>query len=112
MRIAAAVTALLLAACGGQDPAPHAGARSEDLRSAPEATQGKVTICHIPPGNPENRHEITVGVPAVQAHLNHGDFVGTCEPSCKPAGSRCRTTEECCPGLLCVPASGLCGGAG
>ena len=34
---------------------------------------GKVTICHIPPGNPENAHEITVGASAVPAHLAHGD---------------------------------------
>jgi ABC-type sugar transport system substrate-binding protein len=33
----------------------------------------KVTICHIPPGNPENAHEITVGASAVPAHLAHGD---------------------------------------
>jgi hypothetical protein len=40
----------------------------------------KVTICHIPPGNPENAHEITVGAPAVPAHLAHGDLVGSCTP--------------------------------
>jgi hypothetical protein len=41
--------------------------------------QQKVTICHVPPGNPDNAHEITVGAPAVPAHLAHGDFLGTCE---------------------------------
>jgi hypothetical protein len=40
---------------------------------------GKVTICHIPPGNPENAHEITVSVSAVPAHLAHGDRLSTCE---------------------------------
>jgi hypothetical protein len=41
----------------------------------------KVTICHVPPGNPENAHTITVGEPALRAHLeNHGgDFLGPCE---------------------------------
>jgi|GEM_PF-1000897 hypothetical protein len=39
---------------------------------------GKVTICHIPPGNPENAHEITVSVSAVPAHLAHGDRLFTC----------------------------------
>jgi len=40
----------------------------------------KVTICHIPPGNPGNAHTITVGSPAVRAHEAHGDFVdGSCE---------------------------------
>lgn len=36
----------------------------------------KVTICHLPPGNPSNVQLITVGAPAVPAHLaNHGDAV-------------------------------------
>ena len=39
----------------------------------------KVTICHIPPGNPDNAHEITVSISAVPAHLAHGDDLGTCE---------------------------------
>jgi hypothetical protein len=39
----------------------------------------KVTICHIPPGNPDNRHEITVSIFAVPAHVMlHGDNVGQC----------------------------------
>jgi hypothetical protein len=39
----------------------------------------KVTICHIPPGNPENAHTITVGAPAVEAHVTlHGDTIGEC----------------------------------
>jgi hypothetical protein len=40
----------------------------------------KVTICHVPPGNPENAHTITVGFPAVAPHLAlHGDSIGACE---------------------------------
>ena len=39
----------------------------------------KVTICHIPPGNPDNAHTITIGAPAVEAHLNHGDTLGECK---------------------------------
>jgi hypothetical protein len=38
----------------------------------------KVTICHIPPGNPGNAHTITVGASAVDAHLGHGDYLGPC----------------------------------
>ena len=40
----------------------------------------KVTICHVPPGNPENAHSITIGEPAVAHHLaNHpGDSIGEC----------------------------------
>ena len=38
----------------------------------------KVEICHIPPGNPENAHTISVNINALQAHLNHGDYEGPC----------------------------------
>lgn len=38
----------------------------------------KVTICHIPPGNPENPQTITVSENAVSAHLAHGDTLGPC----------------------------------
>ncbi len=40
--------------------------------------QDKVTLCHIPPGNPDARHTITVGAPAEDAHLAHGDSLGVC----------------------------------
>ena len=39
---------------------------------------GKVTICHIPPGNPSARHTITVGESAWSAHRGHGDQRGAC----------------------------------
>lgn len=42
----------------------------------------KVVICHIPPGNPENAHEIEVSVNAVDAHLAHGDNLGACPCDC------------------------------
>lgn len=38
-----------------------------------------VTICHNPPGNPDNPQTITVGQPSVlNAHLEHGDSLGAC----------------------------------
>jgi hypothetical protein len=41
----------------------------------------KQLVCHIPPGNPANAHEICVGNAAVEPHvLNHGDLVGPCDP--------------------------------
>ncbi|HSB56209.1 MAG TPA: hypothetical protein VLD38_00160 [Nitrosopumilaceae archaeon] len=41
-------------------------------------TSEKVTLCHIPPGNPGQAHTISVGSPAVAAHLAHGDYEGPC----------------------------------
>ena len=56
------------------------------VASAPVTVAGddKVIICHIPPGNPDNAHEIEVSVNAVPAHLAHGDNVGSCQapPPC------------------------------
>ncbi len=50
------------------------------VASSSSSSTEKVTICHIPPGNPGNAHTITVGSPAVGAHEAHGDFVdGSCE---------------------------------
>ena len=50
------------------------------VTSSSTTSSEKVTICHIPPGNPANAHTITVGSPAVTAHKAHGDYVdGSCE---------------------------------
>jgi len=39
----------------------------------------KAVICHVPPGNPDNAHTISVDSAAVQNHLDHGDYLGECE---------------------------------
>ena len=51
------------------------------------AGEAKVDVCHIPPGNPENAHTITISENAVAAHLDHGDFVGACDSE-QPGGNR------------------------
>jgi hypothetical protein len=40
----------------------------------------KVTICHVPPGNPANAHTITVSRQGADAHLRQhsGDYEGAC----------------------------------
>jgi len=48
--------------------------------SSTTSTTEKVPICHIPPGNPGNAHTITIGSPAIRAHLAHGDDID--DPSC------------------------------
>lgn len=39
---------------------------------------GKVTICHIPPGNPTNPQTISINENALAEHLAHGDQLGEC----------------------------------
>ena len=43
------------------------------------AQESKVEICHIPPGNPDNAHTISISENALAAHLEHGDRLGPCE---------------------------------
>lgn len=42
----------------------------------------KITICHIPPGNPNNCHTITICIDDVDDHLAHGDYIGSCDGPC------------------------------
>jgi hypothetical protein len=95
----------------------------------------KVTICHFPPGNPANAQVITVGAPAVPAHVaNHHDAVcaagdsdccfGGQNPSlctdfetdgnnCGECGNVCAAGETCTGGTCVAPCTGgttLCGG--
>ncbi len=44
-----------------------------------ECVNGRVTLCHIPPGNRANARTITVGCAAGDKHLAHGDTCGPCE---------------------------------
>ena len=39
----------------------------------------KVSVCHAPPGNPENARTLMIGWESVEDHVGHGDFLGTCE---------------------------------
>lgn len=65
----ALVVALVLPAlAAGAAPGPKAD----------KGDKGKVEVCHVPPGNPENEHTIRVGAPALSAHLAHGDYEGEC----------------------------------
>ena len=40
--------------------------------------EGKVTICHIPPGNHRNARTLSINSKAIAAHLGHGDIIGPC----------------------------------
>ncbi len=122
--------------CGGKNAPDDPGMSSSDERardsdfgedSSNDGGSNRVTLCHIPPGNPANAHTITVGEPAVRAHLAHGDYLGPCHgspgsdggapgsdggtPGPNPdGGTACQIVETacgpdlpaCCSGLLCV----------
>lgn len=91
----------------------------------------KVTICHLPPGNPGNVQLITVGAPAVPHHvLQHGDAVcasaadrdccadqsgEVCtnvqndQNNCGECGNVCARTKICSSGVCqCPPAEVSC----
>ena len=38
----------------------------------------KVTICHIPPGNPDKKNTLSISISAWPAHQAHGDTQGPC----------------------------------
>lgn len=59
------------------------------------ATEGEhVTVCHIPPGKPDNQRSITIGASAAAAHLAHGDAEGECAASDTAPGSRSGPPSE------------------
>jgi hypothetical protein len=56
----------------------------------------KFYVCHIPRGNPGGAHTIQVGLPALCAHLAHGDTLGKCpEPCGGDAGDTCGDDAFC-----------------
>jgi hypothetical protein len=50
------------------------------LVSSPALARDEVQVCHVPNGNPENAHDISISEKAAEAHLrNHeGDMLGAC----------------------------------
>ena len=50
----------------------------EDVVESVEDAAAAVTLCHVPPGNPDAAHTVDVGAPSVPAHLAHGDTEGAC----------------------------------
>lgn len=54
----------------------------------------KITICHIPPGNPNNKRTLTISTSALQAHINHGDVMGSCDESSKGTSDKDTTDKD------------------
>jgi len=51
---------------------------STDQSNISTSTEKKVMICHIPPGNEDNKKTIEVGESAVRALLDQGSYLGKC----------------------------------
>jgi hypothetical protein len=60
--------------------------------SKPGKAGKKITICHIPPGNPANAHTITISINAWPAHQAHGDYQGECRKDTSVECDTCDTT--------------------
>jgi hypothetical protein len=62
----------------------------DEVRACEPGNTKKTTICHVPPGNPDNAHTLCIGNAAVKHHLkNHPDYLGPCkrESTCQPPPS-------------------------
>jgi len=62
------------------------------LASLPALAGNKVDVCHLPPGNPDNWHTISVSSNALGAHLGHGDLEGSCAENCE---ALCDDSDAC-----------------
>ncbi len=85
-----------------QEPIYLDKASAEDFEQHMVVVKGKkgnelkVVICHVPPGNPDNRHTISISENAVDAHMNHGhnkkhadrerDYLGECRDGSDDSG--------------------------
>jgi hypothetical protein len=66
-------------ALDSDEPKIHDGSCKSDEENDKGKHEDKVTVCHVPPGNPANAHTICVGAPAVKAHLAKGSYLGPCK---------------------------------
>jgi uncharacterized membrane protein YgcG len=80
-RLATPVAAIALLAAGGfaaVSIASGGGLAHGITTGLTTTTGGKVTICHRTHSKKHPFQTITVAVPAVRAHLKHGDVLGPC----------------------------------
>ena len=104
---------------GGDDDGEHHGGRPGK----------KVTICHRPPGNPENAKTLHLGPKAAAAHLRrHNDSLGPCRkrttstteapattttstteaPTTTTTTTEAPTTTTTTTTPICIPSGGAC----
>src|SRR5437879_13100444 len=83
LSVICAVTFALFGCSGDRPSSPTttvetAKADEGEGGASAQAAAPKVTICHIPPGNPSNAHTINIAASAVPDTVaKHGDLLGT-----------------------------------
>lgn len=65
--------------CGANDTQTCSNGKWSDCEE-----DKKIEICHVPPGNPENRRTIKISINAWPAHEAHGDTLGHCNGTDMP----------------------------
>lgn len=58
----------------------HRCRREDRARPDPQDPPGRLTLCHLPPGQPGRGRPMQVPAAAVRGHLGHGDYLGLCWP--------------------------------
>lgn len=99
--------------------------------SAAAQPRPRVTVCHVPPGNPSAAVTLVINASALDTHLRHGDTAGPCpapcvidadcddgdpctEDFCEDATQVCRNSAkrcedgDACTVDSCNPTSGAC----
>lgn len=73
----------------------HTPGLQSTTTKATTTPSGKLIICHIPPGNPENKQTIEIDQSALPSHLAHGDTIGVCiyTPTQTPPPTATTTAE-------------------
>ncbi len=60
----------------------HDHTSTSDLDNYPTDYESKkIEMCHVPPGNSDNAHTLSISANAVRGHLAHGDYMEKCETS-------------------------------
>ncbi|KAG7365906.1 hypothetical protein IV203_028576 [Nitzschia inconspicua] len=117
--IAAFSSIAILGSASAQIRAPH-HVRGRDSKDNGGVTNrhlktDRKTICHLPPGEPENFRSITVGEPSLTAHLANGSLEGRCSEHCDRLCDdkiSC-TVDDCDANEKCIPTEArdiTCGG--